>query len=153
MFKSLIKILSTFFYVGYLPLIPGTFGSMAGIGLFYLIRANPIVLVSFTVILIVIGFFVSGKTEQITQKKDPSCVVIDEVCGMLLSLLFIPYDIKLVIAAFFLFRILDTLKPFPIGRLERLKGGLGIMCDDLVAGLYVNIILQAVLRLTSFKAS
>ena len=153
MFKSLIKILSTFFYVGYLPLIPGTFGSLAGIAVFYLVRANPIALVSLTVILIGIGFFVSGKTEQVMQKKDPSCVVIDEVCGMLLSLLFIPYDIRLVIAAFFLFRILDTLKPFPIGRLERLEGGLGIMCDDLAAGIYTNIVLQVVLRFTSFKTS
>ena len=153
MFKSLIKILSTFFYVGYLPLIPGTFGSLAGIAVFYLVRVNPITLVSLTVILIGIGFFVSGKTEQVMQKKDPSCVVIDEVCGMLLSLLFIPYDIRLVIAAFFLFRILDTLKPFPIGRLERLEGGLGIMCDDLAAGIYTNIVLQVVLRFTSFKTS
>jgi len=89
-------------------------------------------------------------SEKLMRKKDPPCVVIDEVCGMLLGLLFVPYDIKLVIIAFLIFRILDTLKPFPVGRLERLKGSLGIMTDDLVAGLYTNIILQAVVILTSF---
>lgn len=61
---------------------------------------------------------------------------------MLLSLLFLPYDIKLVVVAFVIFRILDTLKPYPVGKLERLKGSLGIMSDDIVAGLYTNIMLQ-----------
>ena len=87
------------------------------------------------------------------QKKDPSCVVIDEVCGMLLSLIFLPYNIKLVIIAFLIFRILDTLKPFPVGRLERMKGGPGIMLDDIAAGIYTNIILQVVVIGTSFRAS
>lgn len=79
--------------------------------------------------------------------------MIDEVSGMLLSLIFIPYDIKLVIMAFILFRILDTLKPYPLDRLQNLAGSIGIMSDDIVAGLYTNIILQVVLRLVSFKAS
>lgn len=79
--------------------------------------------------------------------------MIDEVSGMLLSLIFLPYDIKLVIIAFILFRILDTLKPYPLGRLQNLAGSIGIMSDDIVAGLYTNIILQVVLRLVSFKAS
>lgn len=87
------------------------------------------------------------------NKKDASCIVIDEVCGMLLSLIFLPYNIKIVVLAFILFRILDALKPFPLDRLQRLKGGPGIMADDLVAGLYTNIILQIVLKLVSFKAS
>lgn len=72
---------------------------------------------------------------------------------MLLGLVFIPYSLNLVIIAFVLFRILDTLKPFPAGRLERLPGSMGIMADDILAGIYTNIILQIVLRLTSFKIS
>jgi phosphatidylglycerophosphatase A len=151
--KFITKILSTFFYIGYLPLIPGTFGSLAGIFLFYLVKINALNYTLFTLAVIVVGFLVCGKAEKAMHKNDPRYVVIDEVSGMLLSLIFIPYDIKLVISAFILFRILDTLKPYPAGRLERSKGSIGIMSDDLIAGLYTNLILQVVSRVTSFKTS
>jgi phosphatidylglycerophosphatase A len=151
--SNIVKIFSTFFYVGYLPLIPGTFGSIAGLVLIYLIKGNIFNYILLTLLIIIVGFLVCGRAEKLMQKNDPRYVVIDEVSGMFLSLLFIPYDLKLVIIAFVLFRILDTLKPFPAGRLERLKGSLGIMGDDLVAGLYTNIILQVVIRGIAFKAS
>jgi len=106
-----------------------------------------------TLTLIILGFLVSGRAEKIFNKKDARCIVIDEVSGMLLALIFIPYDIKLLILAFILFRILDTLKPYPAGRLENLPASIGIMGDDIVAGLYANVILQVVLRLISFRAS
>ncbi|MFA5287062.1 MAG: phosphatidylglycerophosphatase A [Candidatus Omnitrophota bacterium] len=153
MVKFSVKLLSTFFYIGYLPLIPGTFGSLAGVVLFFLVKITALNYTLFTLAIIVLGFLVCGQAEKAAQKKDPSCVVIDEVSGMLLSFLFIPYDIKLVIIAFILFRILDMLKPYPAGRLERLKGSVGIMSDDLIAGLYTNLILQVVIRVTSFKVS
>lgn len=150
---GIIKAFSTFFYVGYLPLIPGTFGSIAGIILFYLIKNYSLNLGLITFIILMAGFFVAGKAERIFKKKDASFIVIDEVGGMLLGILFIPLDFKLVIIAFFLFRILDTLKPYPAGRFQSLRGSLGIMSDDIIAGLYTNIILQMVLRLASAKAS
>jgi len=100
-----------------------------------------------------LGFLVSGKAEKLFQRKDPPFVVIDEVSGMLLSLLFIPFDSRFAILAFILFRLFDAFKPYPIDKLQNLKGSLGIMCDDLVAGLYTNIVLQIVFRLVSFKAS
>jgi len=153
MLKALIRILSTFFYVGYLPLIPGTFGSLAGIFLFYFVKDNPISCLLLTSIIVITGFLVCGRAESAMQKDDPRCVVIDEVSGMLISLLFIPYNIKLVIIAFLLFRILDTFKPYPAGRLEKFKGSVGIMGDDLVAGLYANIILQVVVNFSSFRIS
>ena len=153
MFKSLIKVISTFFYTGYFPLIPGTAGSIAGLGIYFLIKNNISVYCLTLAGLLILGFWSSGRQEQLMQKKDPSCVVIDEVCGMLLSLIFLPYNIKLVIIAFLIFRILDTLKPFPVGRLERMKGGPGIMLDDIAAGIYTNIILQVVVIGTSFRAS
>ncbi len=153
MFNFIVRILSTFFYVGYLPLIPGTFGSLAGIALFYLVKDNPVNYIFWITVIMIAGFLVCGRAEEIMQKKDPRYVVIDEVSGMLLSLLFLPYDIKIVIIAFILFRILDTLKPFPAGRLERFKGSLGVMGDDLIAGLYTNIILQVALKVISFKCS
>lgn len=152
--KILIKSISTFFFIGYLPLAPGTFGSLAGVGIFFLFKGHDAGLVSVTLILIILGFFFNQKAEKIFNKKDPPCVVIDEVAGMLLGLLFLPYyDIKVITIAFLFFRILDTFKPYPVGRIERLKGSTGIMGDDLMAGLYTNIILQLVLRLASFKAS
>lgn len=145
--------IATFFYVGYLPFIPGTFGSLAGVGLIFVIKNNGSVHILLTLVLMVLGFLLTGHAEKMMNKKDARCIVIDEVCGMFVSLLFIPYDIKLVIIGFFLFRIFDSLKPFPISRLEKLHGSLGVMGDDIMAGLYTNLVLQAVFRCVSFKAS
>lgn len=151
--KFTIKTLSTFFYVGYLPFIPGTFASIIGLFLFYLIRHNIHIFTLFNVTLLILGFLVTGKAERIFDKKDARCIVIDEIAGIFLSVMFIPPDIKLIIIAFMLFRILDALKPYPAGQLQKLRGSVGIMSDDIVAGLYTNVILQVVLRLTSFSTS
>lgn len=151
--KFIAKLLSTFFYIGYLPLIPGTFGSMAGVFLFYLVRHSLLAHVGLTLLMVIVGFMFSGQAERIFGKKDARYIVIDEVAGMLLALLFIPYDLKIVIIAFFLFRILDAFKPYPASILQELKGSLGIMADDLVAGLYTGVILQIALRLASLRAS
>lgn len=144
--RAIIRAISTVFYIGYLPLIPGTFGSLAGIIIFYLLKGNALTLILAACVLMVLGFIVSGAAERQEQKKDASCIVIDEVSGMLLSLLFLPYDIRLVVLAFLIFRILDTLKPFPAGKLQRMKGSLGVMSDDIVAGVYANIVLQVIAR-------
>jgi len=149
----IIKTLSTFFYIGYLPLIPGTFASMGGLLIFCLIKGALVPHLFFTLLLIALGFFISGRAERLFGKKDARCIVIDEVGGMLLGLLFIPYDLKLALIAFLLFRIFDALKPYPAGTLQKLKGSLGVMSDDIVAALYTNIVLQFVLRLVSLKAS
>ncbi len=85
--------------------------------------------------------------EELLKKKDPGCIVIDEVMGMLIALSFLPAEPKIIVLAFFIFRILDTLKPFPAGRLQNLHGAIGIMGDDLVAGAYTNIVLQLILNL------
>lgn len=151
--NSLVKILSTFFGAGYLPFMPGTFASIIGIFLYYLIRGNSVTYLSLTLALMISGFLVSGRAEELFGKKDACCIVIDEIVGVLLCFMFIPYDIKLVIIAFILFRILDALKPFPAARLEEQYGSVGIMTDDIVAGLYTNLILQVALRLASFKIS
>ncbi len=149
----IIKAISTFFYVGYLPFIPGTLASIVALFLFYLARNSGLAQVFLTLAVIILGFLVSGRAEEVFNKKDPKYVVIDEVAGMLLSLAFIPYDIRIAVIAFILFRIFDILKPFPIKRLEKLPGAAGIMCDDIAAGIYTNIILQIILRFASFKAS
>lgn len=151
--RKLILAASTFLYVGYLPLAPGTFGSICGVFLFFLAGGNAFIYVLLTLLALISGFVFAGRAERILGIKDSSCIVIDEVSGMLISLMFIPLDIKFVVIAFVLFRILDTLKPFPAGRLQDTKGSVGIMSDDIIAGIYTNIILQFVLRITSFRIS
>lgn len=150
---SAIKVLSTFLYIGYLPFIPGTFASIAAVFLFYLNRNNTFFHMLLTLVLLILGFLVGGEAERVFNKKDSPRIVIDEVSGMLLAFLLIPYDIKLVVIGFILFRLLDTLKPYPVQRLQKLRGSLGIMIDDMVAALYTNIILQLLLRVNSFIAS
>jgi len=151
--NSIVITLGTFFYIGYMPFAPGTFGSLAGLFIFWLIKGDAFFCILAAAVLTIIGFLVSGRAEKIINRKDPSVIVIDEVSGILISLIFIPYDLKLVVLAFLLFRILDTLKPYPAGKLQNLKGSLGIMIDDIIAGIYTNIILQLVIRLASFKTS
>jgi phosphatidylglycerophosphatase A len=149
--KFLVIIITTFFYLGYLPLIPGTFGSLAGIFLFYAIQGNAIAHLFLILILMLLGFLLSGEAERIFCQRDSRHIVIDEVTGMLLGLLFIPYDIKIVILAFFIFRLLDTLKPYPAGPLQKLDCGIGVMSDDLVAGIYTNLVLHLILKFASFS--
>ncbi len=145
------RIISSFCFIGYLPLIPGTFGSFAALLIFikffasnYLWQLWAVLVVSF------LGFLFAGIEEKQSLNKDPKHVVIDEVAGMFLSLLFLPfYDIRIFVSAFILFRVLDTLKPYPAFKLQDLHGSVGIMIDDIIAGFYANIILQIVLRFVS----
>jgi len=151
--SAVIKAVTSVCFVGFLPVMPGTFGSAAGIACFYLYKDNWGLYFFVTFLLAVMGFMLSGKAEKVFCKKDPRYVVIDEVVGMMVALAFVPYRISLVVAGFFLFRLLDTLKPYPAFRLQNAHGSLGIMADDIVAGIYTNIVLQVVARAISCKAS
>ena len=104
-----------------------------------------LIIIPATIVLFAIGGFVSGKMEQ-RFGQDPSIVTIDEIVGMWLCLWFIPITYVNVGLAFFIFRILDILKPYPAGDFDKRKGGWNIMLDDVVAGLYTNIIIQIALR-------
>jgi phosphatidylglycerophosphatase A len=139
------------FGVGYLPLIPGTFGSLVGVGIFLLLFTTTSA--SFAVILIVIlvitfaGIWAAFRTEELEGKKDPGKVVVDEVAGQMIALL--PLTLftvqpltRGVIVSFILFRLFDIFKPYPAGRFERLRGGFGIMCDDLMAGTYAAVVMS-----------
>jgi len=150
--KALIKTISTFFYVGFLPFIPGTFGSLAGLVLYYYIKNNNPAYISVTIFLAILGVITAGKAENLFNKKDPRYVVIDEVVGILISFMFLPLNISLIVIGFLLFRLMDTLKPYPACVFERMHGGLGIMGDDIVAGIYTNLVLQAFIRLNSLIA-
>ena len=143
------------FGVGYLPLIPGTFGSLVSVGIFllftFLLAGTPLFAVVLLFILAVTfsGIWAASRTEELAGRKDPGKVVVDEVAGQMLALL--PLTIfnlqpltRGVIVSFILFRLFDIFKPYPAGRFERLKGGYGIMCDDLVAGGYAAVITSTI---------
>ena len=138
------------FGVGYLPLMPGTWGSLVAVGIFLgftqLVKGNALVALVLVSIVVVtfVGIWAASRTEALSGRKDPGKIVVDEVAGQLISLfpltLFVHWSIVAVIISFILFRFFDIVKPYPARRLEALKGGLGIMCDDLIAGVYAAAI-------------
>ena len=138
--------------VGYLPLAPGTFGSLVGVGLFWLlVRSNPLVVLVAIVAVTCVGIWAGSRTEQLVGRKDPGKVVVDEVAGQLIALfpltLFAHWSTGAVILSFILFRFFDIVKPYPANRLQDLDGGVGIMFDDLVAGVYGAVVVSIVLRI------
>jgi phosphatidylglycerophosphatase A len=121
-------------------------GSIVGVALVYACKGSVFFLIPAACILYVLGVAMGRRAQGIFRKQDPSCVVIDEVAGMLLSCIAIPADIRWIAAAFVLFRIFDIVKPFPARAAERLPGGWGIMTDDVIAGIYANLCVQVVIR-------
>ena len=136
--------LATGAYTGFFPIAPGTVGSALGILIDRGLRATGSELVYGIAIiaLSVAGVMASQVAEKHFARKDPSHVVVDEVAGMLVSLYLIPVSWIGLAVGFLLFRLLDIVKPFPCRRAEKLRGGLGIMADDLIAGVYVNLLLR-----------
>jgi phosphatidylglycerophosphatase A len=136
--------------VGYLPLMPGTFGSLVGVGIFLLLNRTPTGLVVAILAVTFAGIWAGSRTEELAGRKDPGKVVVDEVAGQLIATLplafFTHWTMIAVMVSFILFRFFDIVKPYPANRFERLKGGLGIMCDDLVAGAYAAVILTILIR-------
>jgi phosphatidylglycerophosphatase A len=93
-------------------------------------------------ILTFIGIWSSGKAEAIFKEKDSHKIVIDEIVGYLYAMILVPTTLSMLIIAFFIFRIFDVLKPFPLRRLQRLHGGIGVMIDDILAGLYSCVLIH-----------
>lgn len=131
-------------FVGNIPFAPGTFGSL--IGLFFCYLLSKVHLwISFALIVsfIAMAVWVSNRAQQILKERDPQSIVIDEISGMMLSLAGIGFNLISATAGFIVFRILDILKPFPIRAIEKkFSGGLGIVMDDLAAGIISNFILR-----------
>jgi phosphatidylglycerophosphatase A len=136
---------ATFGYSGYSPVAPGTAGSAAGLLLIVPLRLLGLhwLDLAMTVGLFAVGVWSATVVERHLGVEDPGVVVIDEVLGMLVSLLWLPVSWPVVLAAFLVFRVFDIIKPWPAGRFERLGGGLGIMADDAMAGVYANLVVQA----------
>ena len=136
---------ATVAYCGYVPVAPGTAGSVVGLVVLALLRWNgsPVVELSTIVGVSALGVWASTIAEQHFGTTDPKPVVIDEVAGMLITFALLPVGWLGALAGFLVFRVLDIIKPFPAGYLERLPGGWGIMADDLAAGVYVHAGLRA----------
>lgn len=145
--RKRVKLVASFFYLGHSPFMPGTLGSLGGLAVYFLVR-NYEVLYAFSIIfLFMLGMMFAGEAERIYKRKDAKMIVIDEACGMLLTLFFVPMGMFSAVLGFFLFRIFDILKPPPAKKLEKLTGAMGIMFDDIVAAIYANLVLQIITRL------
>ena len=134
---------------GHAPAAPGTVGSVAGLALFWAVRASGSLAVEGLVLIAVtaVGVSVASRAETAYRRRDPGLIVIDEMAGVLLTLAAVPVGFGGAVVGFFAFRLFDIVKPFPARRAERLPGGWGVMADDLVAGLYAQALLRLLLWL------
>ena len=128
-----------------MPLAPGTFGSLVGVGIFLLL---PRIAIPFAILAFIFaGIWAGTRTEALAGKKDPGKIVVDEVAGQLIALfplVFVKWSMTTVMLSFILFRFFDIVKPYPANRFQEMEGGVGVMCDDLVAGAYAAIIILIV---------
>jgi phosphatidylglycerophosphatase A len=131
---------------GYIPIAPGTAGSLVGLFLYFPLQwLSPFLYLAVVVILFGVGVFLSHLAERDFGETDSQFIVIDEIVGMLLSLAFVPQGLFWALGGFVLFRIFDVLKPPPVKWFERhLPGGWGIMADDAMAAVYANLVLQGI---------
>lgn len=144
---ELALLIATGFYAGRFPFAPGTVGSAVAIPILLLLRmGGTATYVAGLIVMTALAVWAAGVTERRVGRHDPSCVVADEMAGMLLTMLFVPFSWTALGVGFLLFRIADIIKPFPGRRCERLPGGWGIVTDDLVAALYANAVLQVIFR-------
>jgi phosphatidylglycerophosphatase A len=162
--------------VGFIPLAPGTFGSVVGIGLWAIVRGGVLAMlwplagrnnlnllhISYgliaaqlisVVIVTLLGTWAASRVEKLHGAKDPQKVVVDEVAGQFIALIAVPIQFEswwTIILAFLLFRFFDIVKPYPARNFEHLHGGLGIMADDVVAGIYAAIGVAVAVTVHSF---
>ena len=145
---KLIKLAATGFGIGFAPVAPGTAGTLAGIPLFFIFSS-----LSWSGYLFFVACFtgaavyLAGASEVLFAKKDPPCIVIDEITGFLWTMFFVSSTLIHVLLGFILFRSFDIIKPFPVRRFhDRLPGGYGIVGDDVMAGIYSNLALRLVIQ-------
>ena len=152
------KQIVTFFGVGYTPIAPGTAGALVGGILFYLLSIGlinygldfyevQIILILITIAVMLMGVRSIGKLEN-TWEHDAQQIVIDEVVGVWIAMLFIPINWFYFVIAFILFRFFDIVKPLFIKKIDKLNSSWSIMLDDVVAGIYANLVLQLFIYLT-----
>jgi phosphatidylglycerophosphatase A len=136
--------------LGYVPIAPGTFGSAAGLAVFYAVRSTGSISVELAaiVLIFVVGIWAGTQAEHHFGGIDPGPIVIDEVVGMLITLALLPVNTTGAVVGFLVFRVLDVVKPWPSARFEKLPGGLGVMADDGMAALYGNLLMRGLIAVT-----
>lgn len=152
--KVLIAI-ATYLGIGKIRKASGTWATLAALPICYvLLKLGPLIYMGTTLVLIIIGIIAADFYEKKMNSHDSSEIVIDEVVGILITMTWLPITWQSFLYSFILFRVLDILKPFPIGLLDRrVQGGLGVMIDDIAAGIIANLALQLVYNQTGWLGS
>ena len=143
--KSLIKLFSTVFFIGYIPVAPGTFASILAAVIWWILPSNIFYIV--LIFLFFISVLTCGKAEEIFDTIDDKRIVIDEVIGYFISVAFLPKTYAVLTASLILFRFFDIKKPFFIKSVQKLKGSIGILADDILSGIITNLIIIAFVKL------
>ncbi|HUU39723.1 MAG TPA: phosphatidylglycerophosphatase A [Desulfatiglandales bacterium] len=148
--EKVVMFIATGCFIGKIPFAPGTFGSLSGILLCFILSKTsvPVALLCI-IIFIIFSIWIANDAEKILKRKDPGSIVIDEIAGMAVTLIGLPFNVFYVASGFIIFRVLDITKPFPIRYIEkRISGGAGIVLDDIAAGMIANVILRIILMLS-----
>jgi len=143
--KKVYKLIATVCGAGYLPFAPGTWGSLAGLFFFLVLSRNSLACFLVFAALFAAGKISADKMETETGRTDPSEIVIDEFVGIFFVFMYIPLTPFFIATGFVIYRIMDIFKPPPIKSLEKLKGGWGVMLDDVLAGIYTCLVLHLLL--------
>ena len=144
--KKLYILLGTVGGVGYAPVLPGTLGTTVGVAVYVLFSRFFPHTVSYIIMLaafLVGGIWVSTRCNQYFAGDDNPSIVMDELVGFLITMVFVPFTFRFILLGFVLFRVIDITKPFKIAKIEKISGGWGIMADDIAAGVLANLIIQA----------
>jgi phosphatidylglycerophosphatase A len=144
---------ATGFFIGTVPFAPGTFGSLIGLPVCFLLsHLNLLESVICILVFILFAMGIASAAEKIIKQRDPGQIVIDEIAGLMVTFAGLPFNLKTVLAGFIIFRVFDILKPFPIRMLERrVGGGSGIVLDDVLAGVYGNLIVRLGIYITALS--
>jgi len=130
---------------GYAPIAPGTAGTLVAIPFFLILSSIPFPLYELTILtFFFFASWISGEAQRCWGRRDHPRIVIDEIMGYLITMLWLPKTALFIVLGFFLFRFFDIVKPPPIRLLEKARGGYGVVLDDVLAGVYANVILQIV---------
>lgn len=142
--------LASAFGAGYAPVASGTVGSFVTVVAIWLLPVTPQRILVALIAVTIVGVWAGSRVERVLGRKDPGIIVIDEVAGMLLSVILLPPTIPALVTAFLLFRLFDIWKPFPARESQVLTGGVGVMVDDLIAGLYALVLVLGARALFGF---
>jgi phosphatidylglycerophosphatase A len=144
--KALARFIATGGYSGYAPVAPGTFGTLPAIPLAWLLaraaELDPLAYSAGLIASIAVAVWAAGAFASEQGIKDPQTVVVDEIVGYFVTVAFLPADPWVLGAGFFAFRFFDIVKPPPARQAERLPGGVGIVADDLIAGVFANVLVR-----------